>query len=193
MVCHICGKPASLECPVCRRYACNEHTHWNISRFVCFECFDLARRDTKRAEEDKYYRTHYCDFHKCYHDDEYLKSQRLYLGIVYCGTCKKQMCTDSTIKGEVKEFKGGDPYGGDYDRAWIKVIKYFCPVCKNAVFFEANIYSEAPQRYWCFSTSYKYHGTILVSKYEYKFEWKKWESNSNFDNFLYWETHNIGA
>lgn len=203
MVCYICGKPASFRCPVCERYVCSEHTLRDISRLICSKCFDLARQKEREEQQDKYYHIHHCDFHKCYHDDKYLESQRLHSvssiyhcvssDIIYCKVCGKQGCTDSTIKGETKEFKGGDPYTcADYDiPKWLKVTKYLCPICGNAIFFEVDIYREDLKKWWCFSTPYKYYTTVSVGKYSYNFQWKEWVLNTYFRKILNWEKHNI--
>jgi hypothetical protein len=191
MVCYICGKPASFQCPVCGRYVCNEHTHstvgieylydWltrdrrvrrvdNLPLYLCDSCFKEATAYSNRQVQNDNYRTHYCDFHKCYHDDNYLKSQSLYLignAIVNCGKCGKQVCIDSTIRSETIEFEGYDPTERSYEgesleKVWLKVTKYLCPICGNIIFLSVEIYRKTFEKRWFMPDEYKYKKTVMI-------------------------------
>ena len=219
MVCHICGKPASFRCPVCGRYACNKHTrstdgiqyfeNWlahigdsfeNLPHYICDACFKQATEYSNAEAQDIYYHTHYCDFHKCYHNDEYLRSDRFFideltledssLGVVYCETCKKQLCSNVAIKGETKEYKDGDPFSHESKLVLLKVTEYLCPICRSTIFIDIGIYDEIPAgRHWStsyeFCSSYKYSRTKSVRKYIYQEEaYDKWTYSIFFDNII---------
>jgi len=197
MVCYICGKPASFRCPVCERYVCSEHTRRDISSLICSKCFDLARQKVREEQQDEYYHTHYCDLHKCYHDDKYLEFQRLhsvfakyyFKDIVYCETCEKQMCINSAIKGETKEFKDRNPTDHYETTApnivWLEVTKYLCPICGNIIFLEVDIYCEVFGSMWSISKKYKYSKTIMIRKYTYYSRMRHWSLNPYFKDLLY--------
>lgn len=178
MVCYICGKPASLSCPICKRYVCNEHTHLIGSLYVCFSCFELDRKEKKRKEQQKYYETHYCDIHKCFHDDEYLKLDKWgsRLGIVVCrseeGDCysweddhHKQFCVDLAIKGTTEEHEGWDPERDNYADMLVEKTNYLCPYCQHVVFFYEKIYEGNNNKYWRFSNRYFFKNDRWARKY----------------------------
>jgi len=180
MVCYICGKSASFRCSVCGRYVCNEHTHhtgdlkyflwWNkfeynnLPSYLCDDCFKKAKKYSDLKEHFKYYFSHYCDFHKTYHDDKYLSSDKWHptgseskkypsgtsgrgsniLGIVYCGNCNNQLCSNSTIIGEKKETIVGAnlEWGNEYLQKLIYYTEYLCPICRSIVFYDVDIYKN---------------------------------------------------
>jgi hypothetical protein len=200
MVCYICGKPASFRCPVCGRYVCNEHTHstagiqhfseWlrnkgvhagNLPLYLCDSCFKEATEYGNAETQAEYYHTHYCDFHKRYHDDEYLANDKWgsKLGIVYCETCKKQICADSAIEGYTKKiYYGSSSYSDEgsskcsadeADQLYI-VTTYLCPICEASLVMYKISYYKAVYEYGFFFTNKKW-------EYQYAF----WESKYIYD------------
>jgi len=186
MVCYICGRPASLCCPICRRYVCSLHTYKIGSRYVCFHCFELGRKEEEREQQKKdqeqqkkYRSTHYCDIHKCFHDDEYLKSDKWGsgLGIVVCrsekGDCyswednyHKQFCVNLAIQGTTEIHEGWDPELDRYADVLVETTNYLCPYCKHVVFVYEKIYKGDNGRYWWSPHRYLFEKSRWVRTYK---------------------------
>lgn len=187
MVCYICGKPASFCCPICERYVCNEHTNGTkslgycvgiVSGYICSSCFKLAVEEKKQEQQKKYYATHYCDLHKCFHDDKYLKSDRWKsgLGIVICyseeGDCyswenhhHKQFCVDSAIQGTTETFEGWDPEWDRYADVLVERTNYLCPYCKHVIFVYERIYEGDNKGPWWSPHRYLFRNNTWARKW----------------------------
>jgi len=199
MVCYICGKPASLACPVCGRYVCDEHSHssygveyfseWlrnaarvdlpNLPHYICESCFNKVKDYSNSKEYFEDYTCHYCDFHKAYHDDAYLSSDQYHpvgnrfktLGIVYCGDCNNQLCSDSAIRGETKEIVLGtelDVLDARYQKL-ISYTEYLCPKCRSVLFYDVDIYRYSGSVHW-FSNRAKFEYSHSESLKCYDFD-----------------------
>lgn len=81
MVCHLCSSPASLQCPICNRFACSIHSKLRkgTSSYACADC--VAAEERLRMQ--KWHLEHWCDF--CQKEvDSYIQT---------CAKCKKSFCT----------------------------------------------------------------------------------------------------
>lgn len=215
MVCYICGKPASFRCPVCGRYVCNEHTlstsaikylnNWlksigvsfqNLPHYICDRCFQQATEYSNAETQARYHGTHYCDFHKCYHDDAYLANDKWEskLGIIYCGTCKKQICADSAIEGITKEiyYCSSEDSDSSYykcsaadEAKYMYIVKtYLCPICKSLIMYKISHY-EVVYKYGLFFVEKRFkllwEGRI-VPIYRYDSERHKFVLDYNYNS-----------
>jgi hypothetical protein len=218
MVCYICGKPASLRCPVCGRHACNEHTrstnsieyfkNWlrhigdsfeNLPHYICSICFKQAVEYSNTEAQTRFRSIHYCDWHNVLHDDAYLANDKWEskLGIVYCGKCKKQICVDSTIKGATKEnyFRDDSRSYEDEADALNIVTTYLCPICKVSIVMYEVRYYKAVYEYRFFSTNKKFEdqGCQMKSIYKYKNEIHKFVANPSNPNDYYGRDFYLGV
>jgi len=202
MVCYICGKLASFRCSVCGRHACNKHTcstdgieyfenwleyfeNWlrdtedycrKLPHYICDTCFKQAVEYSNTEAQTRYYGIHYCDWHNVLHDDMYLANDKWEskLGIVYCGTCKKQICADSTIKDVTKEiYFHSCNYEGGYSKCEanegtkLKIITiYLCPICKASIVMYETRFYEAVFKYVIFK-KFEYQERVMSSIYRY--------------------------